>query len=312
MNLAAVVALALAAFGVLAPFLGLAAWAAPAALVGGAVIATTWGNPVPNLVKRWGRPILQGSVVLLGFSVDLGTVTRAGLDGMLLSLGTILGVFALGWLLSRSLRVRPLTSLLISAGTAICGGSAIAAVAGATDAPDEDVAVAAGTVFGLNALALLLFPPLGRGLGLTQEAFGRWAGIAIHDVASVVGAGAAYGPKALEIATAVKLSRVLFLVPVVLLITLAFRKTREKETKLPIPWFIGGFLVASALRSILPSAESLSPLVKTLATSGFALALLAIGLGLSREALSKVGARPLLLGASLWMFVTVAGLLIVR
>ena len=307
------IVLALAGVAVLLPLVGHEAFSAPFGLIGGAIAALTIDNPFPEFVKRYGRTVLQGSVVLLGFSVDLGTVTRAGLDGLGLSILTISTVFGLGWALARALKVRPQAGLLISAGTAICGGSAIAAVAGATGAPDEDVAVAAGTVFGLNAIALLIFPPLGHAFGLGQDAFGRWAGIAIHDVASVVGAGAAYGPRALEVATAVKLSRVLFLIPVVLLVTiLSRRNAKASGAKVPLPWFVGGFLLASALRSALPGAATWSPHVKTLATAGFALALLAIGLGLSRAALAKVGARPLILGALLWIFVSVAGLLIVR
>ena len=313
MKVAKGLVLGLFAFAVLAPILGHEAFATPVALLGGATVALMYGNPFPAEVKRWGRPVLQTSVVLLGFSVDLGTVARAGLDGLGLSVLTIASVFGLGWVLARALRVRPLAGLLISAGTAICGGSAIAAIAGATDAPDEDVAVAAGTVFGLNAVALLVFPPLGRALSLTQDAFGRWAGIAIHDVASVVGAGAAFGPRALEVATAVKLSRVLFLIPIVLLVTAISRRGATPiGAKVPWPWFVGGFLLASALRTIVPGAATWSPHVKTLATIGFALALLAIGLGLSRDTLRAVGVRPLVLGLLLWIFVSVAGLLIVR
>ncbi len=340
----------LAALGLL-PLLplpeALRALVAPSALFGGASLALTLGNPFPTATKRLSRPLLQASVVLLGVSVDLGVVARAGRDGLVFSLLSIAAVFALGAVLRRALNVRPGVALLVSAGTAICGGSAIAAVATVVEAGDEDVSVAAATVFLLNALALLLFPPLGRLLGLSQEAFGTWAGIAVHDVASVVGAGTAYGPRALEVATAVKLARVLYLVPVVLLLALAERRSAANRDPSPadpcrgvgpaprgpapggaaperrpargsgakpppLPWFVGGFLAASAARSLLPGVAALAPSVKAVAGAGFALSLLLVGLGLSREALRAVGGRPLLLGAALWLATSTAALLAVR
>ena len=296
---------------------GLRALVAPGALIGGALLALTLGNPFPAQTKRASRPLLQASVILLGFSVDLGTVARAGLDGLVFSLVSILAVFALGAGLRRLLGVRPVTALLVSAGTAICGGSAIAAVATVLDAPDEDVSVAAGTVFLLNAVALLLFPPLGHLLGLSQTQFGMWAGIAVHDIASVVGAGTAYGPRALDVATAVKLARVLYLVPIVLLLAFLGRRGSretggESRARPPLPWFVAGFLAASAARSLSPFVAAQAPLVKSVAGAGFALSLALIGLGLSRTALRAVGPRPLILGVALWLFISLAALAAVR
>ncbi len=190
-----------------------------AALCLGIAIALALGNPFPKESKNVSKILLQVCVVLLGFSMDLNTVLKAGSQGILFALASIIGVFLLGWGLQRALGLRPVAGLLVSTGTAICGGSAIAAMSTVTDADQEDVSVAVGTVFILNAIALLIFPPLGHYFGLTQAQFGTWAGIAIHDVASVVGAGKAYGPEALDIGTAVKLSRVLYLIPITLVAT---------------------------------------------------------------------------------------------
>ena len=186
------------------------------ALCLGIAVALALGNPFPKESKNFSKILLQACVVLLGFGMDLNTVLKAGSQGIIFALASISAVFLLGWGLQRALALRPIAGLLVSTGTAICGGSAIAAMSTVTDADQEDVSVAIGTVFILNAIALLVFPPLGHYFGLTQEQFGTWAGIAIHDVASVVGAGKAYGPVALDVGTAVKLSRVLYLIPITL------------------------------------------------------------------------------------------------
>jgi len=209
------------------------------------------------------------------------------------------------------MNIRPVTSLLVSAGTAICGGSAIAAVSSVVEAPDEDVSVAVATVFLLNAVALLAFPAIGHALHLSQHQFGVWSGIAIHDVASVVGAGAAYGPESLDTATAVKLSRVLYLVPITLIAAYFHRKGGSAK-KVQIPWFIGLFLIASALRSTLPGVAEFAPEIKRVATVGFALSLYLIGSGLTRKTLQAVGAKPLIQGVVLWVFISVAALILVR
>lgn len=305
----------------LAPLLPLrgeaASMVAPAALVGGAALALTLGNPFAEGSKHAARWLLQASVVLLGFSMDLGKVAEAGRSGLVFSLVSIASVFALGWLLQRRLGIRPVTGLLVSAGTAICGGSAIAAVSSVVDAPEEDVSVAVGTVFLLNAIALLVFPPLGHLLGLGQRQFGVWSGIAIHDVASVVGAGASYGHEALDVATAVKLSRVLYLVPITFLAAFVHARRssgREKGERraAQVPWFVGLFLLASGARSLFPAVVPLTGDVKRVAAAGFALSLFLIGAALTRATLRSVGVRPLLLGSLLWAFVSVASLVAVR
>lgn len=287
------------------------AFVPPGALLFGATLALTLGCPYPEFAKKANKLLLQGAVVLLGFSLDIHQVLDAGSRGILFALASISAVFGLGWLLMRWLKVRPSTSLLVSAGTAICGGSAIAAVASVTDADQEDVSVAVGTVFILNAIALVVFPPIGRALGLSPEQFGTWAGIAIHDVSSVVGAATAYGGAALTTATAVKLSRVLYLVPIVLGIAYA-RRSKKGGASAPVPWFIGLFLLASLARSYVPSIAAQAPTIKLLAVCGFSAALFLIGTGISRKTLRAVGTRPLIQGVILWAFMTVAALATVR
>ncbi|CAN5553669.1 putative sulfate exporter family transporter [soil metagenome] len=290
---------------------------APAALIGGAALALTLGNPYSARTKPISKKLLQASVVLLGFSMDIAKVAQAGKDGLIFSLISILAVFGLGWALQRALKVRPVTGLLVSAGTAICGGSAIAAISSVVEAPEEDVSVAVGTVFLLNAVALLIFPPLGHLLGLSQHQFGVWAGIAIHDIASVVGAGTSYGTEALDVATAVKLSRVLYLVPITFITAYFHHRSSAREEAgerktMQIPWFVGLFLLASAARSLLPIVADHASDIKKVASAGFALSLFFIGTALSRATLKSVGTRPLVLGVLLWLFISVAAFLAVR
>jgi uncharacterized integral membrane protein (TIGR00698 family) len=287
----------------------------PLALIAGIVLALTLENPYPAESKKYSKILLQAAVVLLGFSMDLHKILDAGLKGLGFALGSILAVYLLGWTLQRVLNVRPLTALLVSTGTAICGGSAIAAMSTVTDAPQEDVSVAVGTVFLLNGIALLIFPPIGHALGLSSEQFGVWAGIAIHDVSSVVGAATSFGKDSLEAATAVKLSRVLYLVPITLIASswLARKHTHavpDSKLKAPsIPWFIFLFLVASMLRTYIEPIMSLAPDIKLIAVSGFSLSLFLIGAGISRKTIKAVGIRPLALGVILWAFISVAALL---
>jgi len=291
-----------------------AASVAPTALIAGGALGLTAGNPYRNQTKSIAKWLLQASVVLLGFSMDIGKVAQEGRSGLVFSLISISSIFLLGWFLQRALKIRPVTGLLVSAGTAICGGSAIAAVSSVVDAPEEDVTVAVGTVFLLNAVALLAFPLVGRLLGLTQNQFGVWAGIAIHDIASVVGAGTAYGPESLDVATAVKLSRVIYLIPITLIAAWWCRRNKggEERNAIQIPWFVGLFLLASVFRSLSPAVAEASLSAKHVAAAGFALSLFQIGAALTKTTLKSVGIRPLALGSLLWLFISVASLIAVR
>ena len=289
-------------------------WSSPGiALALGLVFALAFDNPWRERGGRYVRLLLQASVVLLGFGMDLGAVFWVGLHGLVFAAATIFATFTLGYWLARLLDINRRTSLLISAGTAICGGSAIAAVGTAVDAERGEMSVAMGTVFLLNAVALYLFPVLGHLLHLSQGQFGTWAGVAIHDVSSVAGAGAAYGEDALRTATVVKLSRVLWIVPVTLAAAFFFHRRGEggARRRLPLPWFIGGFLLASFSARLLPEIKQWAPALAYLARSGFAFTLFCIGASLSVAAIRAVGYKPLLQGVILWLFISSVSLLAV-
>jgi uncharacterized integral membrane protein (TIGR00698 family) len=220
-------------------------------------------------------------------------------------------VLALGWWLARLLKVERDAGLLISVGTAICGGSAIAAVAPVLRAKEHEISVALATVFLLNAVALVIFPPIGHAVGLGQEAFGLWSALAIHDTSSVVGAGLAYGPRALEVATTVKLARALWIVPLTLGIGwMVARKGQASADAPPVkkPWFIAGFLAMAALVTFIPALHTGGHVIAAAAQRVLVLTLFLIGAGLSREALRTVGLRPFLQGLVLWLIVGSLGL----
>lgn len=287
-------------------------WASPGLALGlGLAFALLTDNPYRESGGQYVRWLLQGSVVLLGVGVDLGAVLRVGAHGLLFAAVTIFATFTLGYWLARLLAINRKTSLLISAGTAICGGSAIAAVGSAVDADRSEMSVAMGTVFLLNAVALYLFPLLGHLLGLNQAQFGTWAGIAIHDVSSVAGAASSYGEPALHVATIVKLSRVLWILPVTFAAAALFPREGKPRGRFTLPWFILGFLLASALGSLLPVLHPAVPWLSRAAKIGFAATLFCIGASLSRAALRQVGYKPLLQGLCLWLFISSAALLTV-
>ena len=253
--------------------------------------------------------------------MDLPVVLRAGAGGLLLAAGTIAGTLAAGRWLGGRLRVGRNASALISCGTAICGGSAVAAVASTIGADEGEVAVAMGVVFVLNAVALLAFPPAGHALGLSQAQFGTWAGVAIHDVSSVVAAAGRYGPRASETATAVKLSRALWIIPVTLAASFTRRESRaggaqsdgrKRARRRPaVPWFVGLFLLASVARGVSPAVASAAPALARLATRGLTLTLFLVGAGLTRQTLRAVGVRPLVQAAVLWALISVTSLVVI-
>ncbi|MGB7207732.1 MAG: putative sulfate exporter family transporter [Pyrinomonadaceae bacterium] len=283
----------------------------PIALALGLVVAFTFGNPFPQLEGKPTKYLLQTSVVLLGFGMNLSSVYKAGKDGILFTIVTIFGTLALGYFVGRLLKISSKTSTLISSGTAICGGSAIAAVAPAIDAETDEITVSLGTVFVLNSVALFLFPVIGHYLELTQNQFGIWSAIAIHDTSSVVGAAAAYGPEALIVATTVKLARALWIAPIALLFAFLYRKQNaESKTKVAIPWFILLFLAATAIRTYAPSIiiPSLFDSLVNIAKTGMTITLFLIGASLSRATLRKVGYWPLLQGIILWVVISLVSL----
>ncbi len=279
-------------------------WASPPiALALGLVLALTIGNPFGKQTSKPTKLLLQASVVGLGFGMNLQKVVQAGKTGILFTIATIAGTLLLGWLAGRAMNVERRTSHLISSGTAICGGSAIAAVGPVIHATDEEMSVSLGTVFILNSIALFVFPMIGHALHLTQTQFGVWAAIAIHDTSSVVGAAAKFGNEALQIATTVKLTRALWIVPLTIGTAMAFR---SKSTRIVMPWFILWFLVASVIRTYVPGPWA-DPIV-TAAKIGLTVTLFLIGAGLSRASIAAVGARPLVLGVLLWIAISCVSL----
>ncbi|MGN6591787.1 MAG: YeiH family protein [Terriglobales bacterium] len=291
-------------------------WASPGVALGlGLLVALTMGNPFLERTRPAAKWLLQGSVVLLGFGMNLTAVAHAGERGLGLAMLTISGTLLLAAGLGRWLRVPRRTSLLIATGTAICGGSAIAAVSAVIEAAEAEMSVAMGAVFVLNAVALYLFPWLGHRMGLSQTQFGAWAGMAIHDISSVVGAAAQYGLTALQTATAVKLSRALWIVPVALFAGWRYgpaQPSSARRRRPALPWFIAGFLGASLLRTLWPPLALAAPLLSHLAIAGLTLTLYFIGAGLSRATLRAVGARPLAQALLLWFAIGAGALVAVR
>jgi uncharacterized integral membrane protein (TIGR00698 family) len=225
----------------------------PLALALGLILAFTVGNPYSAQSKKSTKYLLQFSVVLLGFGMNLTSVLKAGKEGILFTIATIFGTLLLGYFVGKFLKINDKISSLISSGTAICGGSAIAAVAPAIEADSEEISVSLATIFILNSVALFVFPAVGHALGLTQSQFGIWSAIAIHDTSSVVGASARYGAEALQIATIVKLARALWIAPVALVFAYLHRaKNGGGKTKVAIPWFIFLFLAATVVRTYAP------------------------------------------------------------
>lgn len=288
---------------------------ASAALVTGVVLALAVGNPYAAFTKKATTQLLQLSVIGLGFGMNLRAVLSVGAQGIGMTLAGIAGCFAMGLLLRAALRVPRDVGLLVTVGTAICGGSAIAAVVPAIGARDDDATVSLAVVFLLNAAGLIVFPFIGHAFGLGQHAFGLLAALAIHDTSSVVGAASQYGKEALEVATTVKLARALWIVPLAFLIG-AVRARREGgsggRSGGKKPWFVLGFLVAAAIATYVPAAGAVGPMIARGARQSLVLTLFLIGANLSRGALRAVGVRPLVMGVLLWVAVASATLGAIR
>lgn len=281
----------------------LSSWVTPpVALFLGLAFALTCGQAFPVFNKKASKYLLQYAVVGLGFGMDLHASLASGKEGMEFTVLSVAGTLLIGWFIGRKcMKINRNTSYLISSGTAICGGSAIAAVGPVLKAKDSEMSVALGTIFILNAIALFLFPAVGHALGMSQEDFGTWAAIAIHDTSSVVGAGAAYGEEALRIATTIKLTRALWIIPVALITSFIFK---SKGQRISIPWFIFFFILAMLLNTYLLDSSETGIAIGN-AVNGFArkiltITLFFIGASLSRDVLKSVGARPLLQGILLW------------
>ncbi|MEM1180497.1 MAG: putative sulfate exporter family transporter [Acidobacteriota bacterium] len=286
-------------------------WASPAiALAVGIALTLALGSAWPAWGSQLSGPLLRAGVVLLGFRMSFGEVIDTGAEGLLVAAVTIVGTMGLGYAVGRRLGVGARVSTLISAGTAVCGGSAIAAVASVIGAAHGEIAVALGTVFVLNAVALYLFPVLGEWLGMAPDAFGLWSGIAIHDLSSVVGAASQYGDDALQVATAVKLSRTLWIVPLVLALSVWQKRAGDggHEARFKIPYFVGLFLLASLSRDWVPGVEAVAPALGQLAGGLLTAALFVIGTSINPQALREVGWKPMVQGLTLWVFISVAAL----
>ena len=284
------------------------AWGTPpVALFLGLVFALLCGQAYPKFNKKVSKKLLQYSVIGLGFGMNLHASLASGKEGMMFTILSVIGTMLIGMFIGRKLlKVSRDTSYLISSGTAICGGSAIAAVGPVIKAKDSDMSVALATIFVLNAIALFIFPVLGEWLGLTQQEFGTWAAIAIHDTSSVVGAGAAYGEEALQVATTIKLTRALWIIPLALATSVIFKSGGKK---ISIPWFILWFIVAILLNTyVLDSVPEVGKAISGLARKGLIITMFFIGASLSTDVLKAVGVKPLVQGVLLWLVISIGSL----
>jgi len=277
----------------------------PFALVTGLLLALVLGNPLKKLTNSASKYLLRWSIVGLGFGMHITEVMKAGQSGFIFAAATIVGTLGIGILIGRLLKIESNTSILVSSGTAICGGSAIAAVGPVIGADTKSMSVSLITIFILNAVALFIFPWIGHTLDMSQYQFGMWSAVAIHDTSSVVGASSNYGEEALQVATTVKLTRALWIIPVALFFALI---KKGKKKKLNIPWFILFFIVATLIASFLPQGEPIYKGIKIVAKHGLVLTLFLIGASLTREEVKAVGFRPMIQGLILWIIISIAGL----
>ena len=279
----------------------------PVVLFIGLVYALLCGQAYPTFNKNVSKKLLQYSVIGLGFGMNLQASLASGKEGMLFTIVSVIGTLLIGMFIGcKMLKLNRNTSYLISSGTAICGGSAIAAVGPIIKAKDTDMSMALATVFILNAIGLFLFPILGHWLGLSQQEFGTWAAIAIHDTSSVVGAGAAYGEEALQVATTIKLTRALWIIPLALVTSVIFR---SEGKKINIPWFILFFILAMLINTyLLADYPEIGKFIAGIARKGLIITMFFIGASLSVDVIKSVGIRPLLQGVLLWIIISAASL----
>src|ERR1700732_1216608 len=294
---------------IIALILCLSGWVSPpVALTSGIIFGLSVRHPCPQLSRSAARILLQVSVVALGFGMNLHEVVRAGRSGFIYTALVISFSLIAGLAIGKFLGLGGNASYMITAGTAICGGSAIAAIGPILRADDEEMAVSLGTVFILNSIALLAFPPIGNVLYLTQSQFGLWAALAIHDTSSVVGAAAKYGAQALVVGTSVKLARALWIVPLAL-VTAA---VKHSKTRVPLPWFILFFCLAAVVNTYVPAFANFDRWAFNAGRLGLTATLFLIGTGISVATLKSVGWRPLLQGVLLWIMVATLTLYLIR
>jgi uncharacterized integral membrane protein (TIGR00698 family) len=279
----------------------------PIALLIGFVLSLFFGNPFEKSLHRYIHILLQVSIVGLGFGMKFNEALEAGKSGFILTVISIFSVMILGYFAGKFLRIERPLSFLISVGTAICGGSAIAATSPIIKPEAKQISLALAIVFTLNSIGLFLYPAIGHFMGLTQEQFGLWCAVGIHDTSSVVGAAGKYGNEALKIATTVKLARALWIIPVSLITMLIFKKS---TSAIKVPWFIGYFVLAILLNTYFP-LEQLSSVITLASKSGLNLTLFLIGSTLSVKALKSIGFRPLAFAVLLWVFISIGGLLLI-
>ena len=278
------------------------------ALFVGLMFALCFGCPFPKFNKKSSKYLLQASVVGLGFGMNVVESLKSGSEGMLFTIVSVVSVMVLGCMFGYWMHINRKTAYLISSGTAICGGSAIAAVGPVLHADEKEMAVSLGVIFILNAIALFIFPPIGHFFEMSQQQFGTWAAIAIHDTSSVVGAGDAYGPEALRIATLIKLTRALWIIPLAFVTMLIFR---DKKARIRIPWFIFLFVIAMVVNTYCGIPAEVSEWLVWLAKKGLVLTLFFIGASLSINTIKSVGTLPLLLAIALWIFIAVSSFMVV-
>lgn len=279
------------------------------ALFVGLVFALIFPMPFPKFNKKGSKYLLQASVVGLGFGMNVVTALKSGSEGMMFTIVSVIGVMAFGILIGFWMHLNRKTAYLISSGTAICGGSAIAAVGPVLKADDHEMAVSLGVIFILNAIALFIFPPIGHYFGMTQAQFGTWAAIAIHDTSSVVGAGDAYGAEACQIATLIKCTRALWIIPLAFATMFIFRD--KKGSKVSIPWFIFLFVAAMVVNTYCGIPSAVSDTIVYISKKALVVTLFFIGAGLSVGMVKKVGIRPLLLAILLWIIIGVSSFMVV-
>lgn len=290
----------LAALFCLMPFMS-----PPLALLLGLVLAQLMKHPYRHLNQKATSLLLKVSVIGLGFGMNIFSAMKAGWEGFLFTVVSIFGVLILGFLLGKVFKIESKTAFLVSSGTAICGGSAIAALSPVMNAGEQEISVSLGIVFILNSVALFVFPTIGHLLGLSQSQFGMWCAIAIHDTSAVVGAASKYGEQALEIAATVKLVRALWIIPVALGTAFIFNSNQHK---VQLPYFIGLFILAMLANTFLPFVKLMAPYLVMVAKSGLTLTLFLIGSGLSFKVIRIVGIKPFLQGLILWTVISCASL----